>query len=57
MEKTNTDNTSFQKQVYEINEKMEAVNQVLYQKMDTIQKYYKAINNYLKSGYEKENYA
>jgi cytochrome c556 len=55
LEKTNTDNTSFQKQASEINEKMEAVNQDLYQKMDTIQKYYKAINNSLKSIYEKEN--
>ena len=55
MEKTNTNNTSFQKQASEINEKLEGVNQDLYQKMDTIQKYYKSINNSFKIIYEKEN--
>ena len=55
LKKTKTDNSAFQKQASEINEKLEAIQQDTYQKMDTIQKYYKAINNSLKSIYEKEN--
>jgi hypothetical protein len=57
LKKTKTDNSAFQKQASEINEKLEAIQQDTYQKMDTIHKYYKAINNSLKSIYEKENNA
>jgi chromosome segregation ATPase len=57
LKKTKTDNIAFQKQASKINEKLEAIQHDTYQKMDTIHKYYKAINNSLKSIYEKENNA
>jgi hypothetical protein len=54
MENTTIDITAFKAQASEINEKLEVVQQDLYQKVDTIQKYYQAINNSLKSIYVKE---
>jgi hypothetical protein len=57
MENTTIDNTTFKEEASEINEKLEVVQQDLYQKVDTIQKYYQTINNSLKSIYVKEKEA
>ena len=54
VENTITNITAFKEEASEINEKLEVVQQDLYQKVDTIQKYYQAINNSLKSIYVKE---
>jgi hypothetical protein len=56
-ENTTIDITAFKAQASEINEKMEVVQQDLYQKVDTNQKCYQAINLSLKSIYVKEKYA
>jgi hypothetical protein len=53
-ENTTIDITAFKTQASEINEKLEVVQQELYQKVDTIQKCYQAINISLKSIYVKE---
>jgi hypothetical protein len=54
VENTTIDVTSFKAQKFEINEKLEAIQQDLYQKVDTIQKHYQSINNSLKNIYEKQ---
>ena len=56
-ENTTIDITSFKAQALEINEKMEYVQQDLYQKVDTIQKCYQTITSSLKSIYVKEKVA
>jgi hypothetical protein len=45
---------TFKKQASKINEKMETVQQDLYQNMDIIQRHYQVINNSLKNIHEKE---
>jgi hypothetical protein len=54
IENITIDITAFKSQVYEINEKLEAVQHYLYKKVDTIQKFYQEINNSMKSIYAKE---
>jgi len=48
---------AFKEQASEINEKLEVAQEDLYQKVDTIQKCYQAINISLKIIYVKEKYA
>jgi hypothetical protein len=51
------DISSFKKQASEVNEKMQIVQQDLYENMDIIQRHYQVINNSLKNIYEKEREA
>ena len=51
------DISTFKKKSSEINEKMETIQQDLYQNMDFIQRNYQVINNALNNTHEKENEA
>jgi ABC-type dipeptide/oligopeptide/nickel transport system ATPase subunit len=54
IESTIIDISSFKKQASEVNEKLQIVQQDLYESLDAIQKHYQVINNSLKIIYEKE---
>jgi len=49
--------STFKKKSYEINAKLEIVQQDLYQNMDIIQKHYQGIDNFLNNIHEKEKEA